>query len=77
LAETLSEQSWITRVMDVHTNIVVAQVNSEKTVAEVVDALAQKDVHAMPFGEDTIRMVTHLDNTSAQISYVREVIEKI
>lgn len=77
LADALNNQSWINEVMDVHTNIVVAEVNHKKTVEEVVDALASHDVHAMPFGPDTIRMVTHLDNSPEQIKYAKEVIEKI
>ncbi len=77
LAKTLDEQSWIEHVTDVHTNIVVAQVSSEKSVEQVVDSLAREDIYAMPFGADTIRMVTHLDNTPAQINYAQEIIEKI
>lgn len=77
LADTLNDQSWIHDVMDVHTNIVVAQVNHEKTVKEAVDAMAEKDVHVMPFGPDTLRIVTHLDNSTEQIKYAKEVIENI
>lgn len=77
LARTLESCSWVHEVMDVHTNIVVAQVNHEKTVKEAVDAMAEKNVLAMPFGQDTLRIVTHLDNSPKQIKYAKEVIENI
>jgi threonine aldolase len=77
LANTLNNCSWIHEVMDVHTNIVVAQVSHEKTVMEAVEAMAKKDVHVMPFGPDTLRIVTHLDNSPQQIKYAKEVIENI
>jgi threonine aldolase len=77
LGNTLNNQSWVQEVMPVDTNIVVARVNDEKTVQEVVDALANKDIQIMPFGSDTIRMVTHLDNTAEQIEYATSIIHSI
>lgn len=77
LASTLEKQQWVNQVMDVDTNIVVAQVNNTRTAAEIVEACAKKDVHIMPFGADTIRLVTHLDNTPQQISYAQEIIQHI
>lgn len=77
LANTLSNCSWIHEVMDVHTNIIVAQVNHEKTVMEAVDGMAKKGVHVMPFGPDTLRVVTHLDNSPEQIKYALQVIENL
>jgi threonine aldolase len=77
LGKTLSEQSWIQEVMPVDTNIVVARVNDQKTVQEVCDAMYQKDIQIMPFGPDTIRMVTHLDITDEQIEYANSSIQRI
>lgn len=77
LAETLSSQSWIKSIMGVDTNIIVAQLNDSKTVQEIVDQCAAKNVHIMPFGADTIRLVTHLDNSPEQISYAQEVIHNL
>ncbi len=77
LAETLNKCSWVQEVMDVHTNIVIAKVNHEKTVSEAIHAMAEKDIYAMPFGSNTFRIVTHLDNSPEQINYARKVIENI
>tara|TARA_B100000508_G_scaffold11104_1_gene7840 strand:- start:12360 stop:13379 length:1020 start_codon:yes stop_codon:yes gene_type:complete len=77
LAQTLSEQPWIKDIMDVDTNIVVAQVEPSTSVDSIVNKLAEKDVHIMPFGKDTIRLVTHLDNSPEQINYAQEAIKNI
>lgn len=77
IAQSLEKQSWVHEVMSVDTNIVVARVNHEKSVSQVVDAFAEKDIHIMPFGPDTIRLVTHLDNSPEQIQYTLETIAKI
>ena len=77
LGNTLNDQTWVKGVMSVDTNIVVARLNNQRTVSEVCNALSKKDVQIMPFGSDTIRMVTHLDNTADQIEYAKSSIKDI
>lgn len=69
--------SWIENVLETQTNIVVANLNNEKSVEEVLNILKENKILAMPFGGNMIRMVTHLDNTSDQIDHVINTIESI
>lgn len=69
--------SWVENVLETQTNIVVANLNNEKSVEEILSTLKENKILAMPFGGNMIRMVTHLDNTSEQIDHVINTIESI
>ena len=57
----------------VQTNIVLFRVDSDfAAVEQFRTALASKDILALPFGRDTLRMVTHRDISDDDIERVRE-----
>lgn len=74
LGEAFAVQSWVNGVLGVQTNIVVADLASADEVPAFLNYLATNDVHAMPFGGNMIRMVTHLDISSEQIDRVIQLI---
>jgi threonine aldolase len=77
IEETLNKSSWVNKVLETQTNIVVADLNQEKSVEEVINVLKNNKILAMPFGGNMIRMVTHLDLSDAQIDHVINVLKRI
>lgn len=77
LESALNKLSWVEEVLPVETNIVVAKVSPHLNVAELILKCAEKDLHFMAFGEQTIRMVTHLDVNTNNIDYTISVLNTI
>ena len=57
----LSNQAYIESVSPVSTNIVLADVAASYSVDGVLNHWKSKGLLAVPFGPQTIRLVTHLD----------------
>tara|TARA_B110000305_G_C19412642_1_gene626294 strand:+ start:923 stop:1933 length:1011 start_codon:yes stop_codon:yes gene_type:complete len=70
LAEALSNCSWIDKVMDVETNIVIGYMKESFQNANFVDKLHELGVSIVSFGKGRIRMVTHLDISKKDIEKV-------
>ena len=70
LAEALSNCSWIDKVMDVETNIVIGYMKESFQNANFVDKLQELGVSIVSFGKGRIRMVTHLDISKKDIEKV-------
>ncbi|PKR81004.1 threonine aldolase [Brumimicrobium salinarum] len=68
LENELQQLTWIENVLPVQTNIIVAKVAAHKNVDKIIQKCAQKGLFFMPFGEQTFRMVTHLDITNKDIN---------
>jgi threonine aldolase len=77
LETTLNELNWVEEVLPVETNIVVARLSDHKNVSEVIALCGKKDVHFMAFGEQMIRMVTHLDVNEGNIDHTITVLKEI
>jgi len=67
------------RPQETETNIVIIRVreNSRYTAPELLALLAEKDVLMVPFGEGTIRAVTHLDVRAADVERAVEIARKL
>lgn len=61
IESTLKELKWVKNIMPVKTNIIIFQ--CDPTPEEVLSKLKEKNILAVKFGEQEIRMVTHLDFT--------------
>ena len=70
LAEALSNCSWIDKVMDVETNIVIGYMKESFQNANFVEKLQKLGVSIVSFGKGRIRMVTHLDISKKDIEKV-------
>lgn len=77
LGAALNNLTWVEKVLPVETNIVVAQLSKTVNLPELIAKCAEKDLHFMAFGEQTIRMVTHLDVNTDNINYAISVLKKI
>ena len=70
LANALSNCSWIEKVMNVETNIVVGYLNENYQTEEFLDKLKNDGILAIPFGKGRVRMVTHLDVSKEDVEKV-------
>jgi len=73
ISETLEQCSFVKSVFPVQTNIVVFELKDIPR-AEFLDSLKSKGVLAMPFGQDGIRMVLHLDITAEMIDQLKYIL---
>lgn len=70
LEHVLNDLTWVESVLEVQTNIVVATLKDNISVEKTIDQLKEQHILAMPFGGQSIRMVTHLDVSFNQIDQV-------
>jgi threonine aldolase len=77
LESVLNEVSWVNEVVPVETNIVVAILNDASKRDRIIQQLKSEGILIMAFGEGMLRMVTHLDNSDADIDRTCEVLRKL
>jgi len=70
LAEGLRNCTWIDKVVDVETNIVIGYMKEGFQNSNFVEKLQKLGVSIVSFGKGRIRMVTHLDVTKEDIDKV-------
>ena len=70
LAEGLRSCSWIDKVMEVETNIVIGYMKEGFQNSNFVEKLKNLGVSIVSFGKGRIRMVTHLDVSKQDIDKV-------
>ena len=70
LAEGLRSCSWIDKVMEVETNIVIGYMKEGFQNSNFVEKLQNLGVSIVSFGKGRIRMVTHLDVSKQDIDKV-------
>lgn len=77
LESVLIELPWVKEVVPVETNIVVAILNDASKRDQIIQQLKSEGILIMAFGEGMLRMVTHLDNSDADIDQTSEVLRKL
>lgn len=77
LGETLQAQPYVEEVMPVQTNIVIFKLTEEYTEGSFLETLGKHGISAVPFGPQTIRLVTHLDFTDEMLEYTLKVLKKL
>ncbi|REJ83709.1 MAG: threonine aldolase [Bacteroidetes bacterium] len=70
IGKTLANQTWVSEVLPVETNIVVFRLADQINTDLLLNYLVKKNIKAVPFGNQTIRMVTHLDISNDMIENV-------
>jgi len=61
LGNTMSKIAFVEEVLPVETNIVIFRLADSMPHEKFTTTLAENDIFVVPFGKQTIRMVTHLD----------------
>ena len=74
IAKALEKCTWIEKVMNVETNIVIGYVKNDFTNTDFTKKLAENNILVIPFGKGKVRMVTHLD---IQESHIEKVIKSL
>lgn len=77
LGEAAAQLSFVEEVLPVNTNIVVFRLNDNYKIGDFIDKLNSINIKVVPFGKQTVRMVTHLDITDEMITNVLEELKKL
>lgn len=77
MGQVLSQLGWIEKVKPVDTNIVIFVVDKKITPEQVLRKLSEKNIKALQFGPQEIRMVTHLDFTDEMLEITNEAFKKL
>lgn len=77
LGSCLQTLAYVANVLPVETNIVIFTLRDEMPVAKFLQLLAEKNIRAVEFGKQQVRMVTHLDVDDGMIDKVVEVLKSI
>lgn len=77
IAATLEEQSYVAGIRPVHTNIIIFDLAGDLTAEAFLKPLAEKNIHAAPFGPQTVRFVTHLDYTDQMLDRTIQVLREL
>lgn len=67
IGETLQSCHFVKEVLPIQTNIVVFKLIDEIKDVDFLERLREKNIQAIGFGPQTIRMVTHLDFTDSML----------
>lgn len=67
VADALREKSWVTDMLEPETNILIFTVKGGFTPQTLAAKFAEDDIHVMAISATQIRMVFHLDVTSAMV----------
>ena len=75
VAETLSSLNWIKHILPCETNILIFEIDEQKTsVDAVLSYLIENDILAVQFGKHQIRLVFHLDISEEMVVNIKEII---
>ena len=77
LGNLLASLPFVEKVMPVETNIVIFTLKQTMMEKEFLGKLKDRDIHALPMGPQTVRLVTHLDFTSAMLEKVEKALKTI
>jgi len=77
LGEALESLNFVKEVLPVQSNIVIFRLSDRFTEKTFMDKLAEKEIKAVPFGPQTIRLVTHLDFTDEMLEETIEFLKKV
>lgn len=75
LGDALVRTSFCKKLYPVETNIVLFEVHDNPNT--IIEQLKQEQILVVPFGGNTIRMVTHLDFDDEQLQKVEEVLKRL
>jgi len=76
LAKALIELPFVNSVYNVETNIVLFVVDEKIGEKAILHRLAEKNIKAVAFGKNIIRMVTHLDFTDNMLQYTLDIFKQ-
>ena len=77
IGQSLSSCHFVKEVLPIQTNIVVFKLVDEIKDIDFLETLKKKNILAIGFGPQTIRMVTHLDFTENMLEKLLQIIKSV
>lgn len=77
LGALVGKLAFVNEIMPIETNIIVFKLDAKIPSDGFIKTLAQKGVLVVPFGKQTIRMVTHLDFTDDHLESLENILSKL
>lgn len=77
IAEILDGLQIVEKVLPVETNIIMFTLNPALSENDFLRKIADKNLLAVPFGKQTIRMVTHLDFDDDQLTETEKILKQV
>lgn len=77
LGMVLEGMDYVEAVRPVRSNIVIFDLKDPFTAENFLAALKAKGVLALPFGPQTVRLITHLDVSEEMVEYTIEVLQSL
>ncbi len=75
LGEMLAQLPVVEEILPIETNILVFRISDKIPVQDFLKKLAARDVLAVQFGKQTVRMVTHLDFTDDHLAQLEKILK--
>ena len=77
LKEALIKKEFVEKILEVETNILIAEITGKYTAASLAQALKEKGILTIAMSPTQIRFVTHLDISEDQIAQTIEHINNL
>jgi threonine aldolase len=77
LEENFNQQTWVSSIMPVMTNIVVLHLKDKDKRDQIIQKYVDNGIRCMAFGEGMVRFVTHLNISESDIQKTIEVTNRI
>ncbi len=77
IRDTLKDKSFVASILEVETNIVIANITGSQTAHQIAQALKDKGILAMPMSPTQLRFVTHLDISDANMQDTIKTIKQL
>lgn len=77
IKEALLKKDFVSEVLPVETNIVIAHIQGKYTAAGLVQALKEKNILSIAMSPTQVRFVLHLDISDDQLSQTLEVLQSL
>jgi threonine aldolase len=77
IRDALTEKAFVSSVLEVETNIVIANIKGPQTAHQIAQSLKDKGVLAMAMSPTQLRFVTHLDISDDQIQDTIKIIKQL
>jgi len=77
LKEALAKKDFVDSILEVETNIVIANIKGKYTATSLSEALKEKGILTIAMSPTQIRFVTHLDISETQMAQTIELIKQL
>jgi threonine aldolase len=77
LGDCMKSLAFVESILPVTTNMVVSKLENNYPAEAFINTLKNYNVLAVPFGSQSVRMVTHLDFTGEMLDYTCSILKKI